>query len=100
MGLPPAERQGARVVRYAILDERCKPTGNCLHRVGGRVAGPAAYLAICQCKGEGSYYLVYCDSAWQVVTDTWHETLEDAERQAELEYDGVSRCWQSVPNTK
>ena len=31
-----------------------------------------------------------CDEGWNAVTDTWHETLEDAKAQAEFEYEGVN----------
>ncbi|MGQ9547059.1 MAG: hypothetical protein ACUVWS_00380, partial [Roseiflexus sp.] len=54
---------------------------------------PAAGLAICQYEGETSCYLFGCDSDWNAVTDTWHETLEDALDQAEFEYEGVSKTW-------
>ena len=33
------------------------------------------------------------DETWQPVTDTWHETLEDAKHQAEFEYEGVASTW-------
>ena len=35
---------------------------------------------------------------WQFITDTWHETLDEAFRQAEFEYEGVSGTWQAPPN--
>ena len=37
-----------------------------------------------------------CDPAWNTVTDTWHETLEDALEQAEFEYEGVAETWNVV----
>jgi hypothetical protein len=33
------------------------------------------------------------DKDWQFITDTWHESLEEAFRQAEFEYEGVSKTW-------
>ena len=57
---------------------------------------PARGLAICRYDGEDGYYLVFCDALWEAVTDTWHETLEAAMRQAEFEYVGVSGTWQAV----
>jgi hypothetical protein len=89
----PTEIGGARVRYYGTVDEHCRPTGNCCHRVAGRVTGPAANLAICRYEGQQGYYLFYCDAAWQVITDTWHQTLEDAMHQAEFEYEGVSGNW-------
>ena len=55
--------------------------------------GPMAGLAICQYAGEEAFYLFGCDADWQSVTDTWHETLNDAQDQAEFEYEGVNRTW-------
>jgi len=56
--------------------------------------GPAAGLAICHHEGEDCFYLFGCDSSWNTVTDTWHQSLDDALAQAEFEYEGVSKTWQ------
>jgi hypothetical protein len=48
-------------------------------------------LAICQ--GDHGFYLFGCDADWQSVTDTWHQTFDEAKGQAEFEYDGVSDTW-------
>jgi hypothetical protein len=55
--------------------------------------GPMAGLAICQYAGQDAFYLFGCDADWQNVTDTWHQTLDDAQHQAEFEYEGVSKTW-------
>jgi hypothetical protein len=34
-----------------------------------------------------------CDADWQNVTDTGHQTLDDAKHQAEFEYQEVSNTW-------
>jgi hypothetical protein len=58
---------------------------------------PAAGLAICVYEtGDEGFYLFYCDEEWRVVTDTWHETLEDAKSQAEFEYEGVNESWREA----
>lgn len=91
---PAPERiGGARVLRWTSIDDRHKPTGNCRHTVAGKVRGPAAGLAICRHDGEQAVYLFGCDEDWNVVTDTWHETLQDALKQAEFEYEGVTMTW-------
>lgn len=84
---------GAKVVLYTPIDERHRPTGNCKQILAGVLAGPAAGLAICQYDGEDSFYLFGCDQEWNSVTDTWHQTVEDAKAQAEFEYEGVSATW-------
>jgi len=92
----PGTIGGAHVVRWSPIDDRHHVTGNCRHSVAGRLLGPAAGLAICQYEGQAAYYLFHCDDEWNSLTDTWHETLQDALRQAEFEYEGVSSTWQVV----
>jgi hypothetical protein len=98
MRMKPAPKQigGANVICFAVVDSRVQPTGNCKQIVGGVLQGPASGLAICQYEGDNSFYLFGCDQDWQGVTDTWHQTLEDAKGQAEFEYTGVSKVWQQV----
>lgn len=96
MNSVPEEVGGAKVICFTVIDERHQPTGNCKQIVGGVLQEPAAGLAICQYEGEECFYLFGCDSAWQTITDTWHETLEDARNQAEFEYRSVSQTWQTA----
>lgn len=90
----PREIGGARVISYSPIDKRHHHTGNCRQIVAGVLQGPMAGLAICQYPGEDSYFLFGCDTEWQSITDTWHQTLEQAKQQAEFEYEGVSSTWQ------
>jgi hypothetical protein len=94
--MDPAPRvvSGAKVICFTPIDERHHHTGNCKQIVAGIVQGPAAGLAVCQYPGENCFYLFGCNAAWGSVTDTWHETLEEAKEQAEFEYEGVSATWQ------
>lgn len=94
MPAAPLFLAGEPVLAYTRIDERHRPTGNCRHIVQGMSAGPAEGLAICRASG-GGVYLFGCDAEWNVVTDTWHEALEDAQHQAEFEYKGVSETWRS-----
>lgn len=96
MKQPPELLGGAKVVRWSAIDGRHRPTGGCRQIVAGVLQGPAAGLAICQYEGETAYYLFGCDPEWNTVTDTWHESLEDALAQAEFEYEGVSETWNVV----
>jgi len=96
MTAPPKILGGATLVRWSLVDARHRPTGNAQQVVAGTLRGPAAGLAICQAEGEDAYYLFGCDERWKTVTDTWHETLEEALQQAEFEYEGVSATWNIV----
>jgi len=93
MKRPPREIAGAKVLHYAIIDEACKSTGKCKHHVGGHLMGPAAGLAICRYLNDTGYYLYYCGPGWKAGTDTHHETVDQAKRQAEFEYEGVGKKW-------
>jgi hypothetical protein len=84
----------AKVVMFTPIDDRHAFTGACKQIVADKVMGPMAGLAICQYKGETAYYLFGCDQDWNTVTDTWHQSLEEAIKQAEFEYTGTSRTWQ------
>jgi len=88
------------VVWFTPIDERHRHTGNCSQIVGGELQGPAAGIAICRCTEDDAFYLYGCDAEWVPITDTWHESLEDAKRQAEFEYAGVSLTWQTLPKNR
>lgn len=82
----------ARVINYAVVN-LCLPTGNTKHFAHGKLLGTAYALAICAHKPNSGYYLFYCDDAWEVFSDTWHETIDDAKDQAEFEYAGITDNW-------
>jgi len=89
----PGSIGGAKVICFTPIDSRHRHTGNCRQNVDGALQGAAAGLAICQYEGQDGYYLFGCNTKWESVTDTWHQTLEEAKEQAEFEYEGVSETW-------
>ncbi len=72
------------------------PTGNTTHSVAGETLGPCSGLAICHYSDSSGFYLFYCDPCWNVVTDTWHQSLNNAKSQAEFEYSGIADKWRVV----
>jgi hypothetical protein len=96
MKAAPRQIGNARVVCYTLIDHRHRRTGNCRQIVKGILQGPAAGLAICYVDSEDAYYLFGCDEDWCPVTDTWHQTLDEAKFQAEFEYEGVTSTWQVI----
>jgi hypothetical protein len=46
--------------------------------------------------GEAGIYLFCCDSEWEVLTDTWHSSVDNAKAQAEFEYEGISKLWKDA----
>jgi hypothetical protein len=96
MKTPPKNVRGARLVRWSVIDHRHRHTGNCRQIVAGVLQGPAAGLAICYDERTDAYFLFGCDAEWNAITDTWHQTLEEALSQAEFEYEGISTTWNVV----
>jgi hypothetical protein len=89
----PKQIGGLNVVLCTPIDERHRYTHGSRHMIGGVPWGPAAGLAICQDEGSDSFYLFGCDEHWHNVTDTWHETIDEAMSQADFEYEGVASTW-------
>jgi hypothetical protein len=92
----PSRIDGACVLQVNILHRRHRHSGNCIHRSNGLVQGPAVCLAICQYDEDDGYYLFSCDEKWNVLSDTYHSSLDEAIRQAEFEYTGTSDTWEIV----
>lgn len=93
MNTVPAIIGGAKVILYTPIDERHQWTGNTQHIVNGKLADNICGLAICQYELEEGYYLFGCDENWQSVTDTFHDTIEDAKDQAAFEYENIHHSW-------
>lgn len=89
---PPQSIDGAQVIAYVTVNIEHRHTGNTKHHRHGLLP-PSPALAICQYENEGSFYLFGCDEKWKCVSDTYHDTLEDAFHQAEWEYEGISSAW-------
>jgi hypothetical protein len=87
-----AKLGGAVVLKTARIFPAAH-TGNALHIVAGSSVGPASRLAIAHYPDRAGFYLFHCDESWSVLADTWHESVEDAEAQAEFEYAGSSNAW-------
>jgi hypothetical protein len=91
---PPQELDSAKVLKFAVVSAEVQPTGATRHVVGGAPLDPAAALAIARYPGEQATYLLYLDEDGNVVTDTWHASLEDALCHASFEYEGLH--WRDV----
>ena len=89
----PDKVGGYRVICYSQIDDRHRFTGKTRQVVRGELMGSMSGLAICQPGNAQEFYLFGCDADWNVVTDTWHQTLDEAKDQAEFEYEGISKTW-------
>lgn len=79
---------GARVLVVADLSG-ATPTLATRHVVSGRERSGFAGLAIARYDGADGLYLFYCDEEWNAVTDTCHDTMEQALSQAQFEFGTV-----------
>ncbi|MBN8693078.1 MAG: hypothetical protein J0L69_07755 [Bacteroidetes bacterium] len=89
----------AKVLLYTTIDGRHSFTNNTKHLIVNKTPGqinspePMHGLAICKYDNENSFYLFGCNSKWESITDTCHDTIEDAIDQAEFEYKGSINTW-------
>jgi hypothetical protein len=65
------------------------PTLATRHTVG-EVEIPKVSSLVIATYGDGDYYLLYLDAKGSELTDTCHDSIEAAKRQAEFEY-GIAR---------
>ncbi len=80
-------------IKQIRLGAQHKPTGNTRHYIAGRLMSPPASLSIEQFPGEPGYYLLYFDSEGSELTDTYHESLDNAMAQAEFEFNVKPTEW-------
>jgi hypothetical protein len=89
----PNEIGGANPICYLILESKHIKTGNTEHWVGGQPIKEIYGLSICKYESDNGYYLFYCDKNWETITDTYHDTVEDAKDQAEFEFANTIDSW-------
>ena len=94
----PKEIGEARTLFYTVLDERHLKTENTRHFVNGQFIEEISGLAICKYDNDPGYYLFGCDENWNSITDTYHDSIEDAKEQAEFEYKNSMTTWTSMVN--
>ncbi len=93
MNNPPEKLDDAQILFWTILDNRYKSTGETKHFINGNYKTDFYGLVIAKYEDEEGTYLFYCDSDWNVLTDTYHESIEAAKEQAEFEFEGTKNTW-------
>ena len=91
-----SENSGESHYRILWKVKLCKhhaPTGRTLHFLSNIPAPPPVELRIIQYPEDNGYYLFYCDDRGKEYTDTYHDSVEDAMRQAEREYNVKPEEW-------
>lgn len=83
------------VLHWTTIDSRHRVTGACRHfNLITDTDDPVPSAIAIVGGGTVGFYLMRFAEGWRCITDTWHETLEEAFDQAEFEYEGVSLTWQ------
>lgn len=86
-----------KVIKEVLLVLK-EPTGKTKHIIGDKQMPTPFKLQIAQYDGDAGFYLFYLDDKDMVMTDTYHETIEGAESQAEWEYGVGSNEWNCLTN--
>jgi len=75
-------------------------TGATRHIIHGResedIASQIAWVEIEPADADGNFFLFYFTAAGTFLTDTWHQSLEDAKEQARFEFEIEDADWQEV----
>lgn len=92
---------GYLILKEITLDEvKHKVTGFTRHFVGGeQVESTIKSLKIIQIPPETAFYLLYFNKDGKELTDTWHQSLEDAMDQARFEFNVNTEEWKDVLST-
>ena len=75
-------------------------TGKTKHFYGSMELSKPDELRIVQYHGDSGFYLFYCDKSGEEVTDTYHDTMESAFKQAEWEFNVKPDAWTKLHELK
>jgi hypothetical protein len=100
METPPKMLNGAVVLHYVILSSRYRSTGAIKIFIDGHEMVLPLALVICQYAGEERAYLFYCGADWNVMNDDLCDSVSDAFRQAERQFEGLTEAeWSAVEDS-
>jgi hypothetical protein len=92
-----ASMKGYIVLRQVRLSDKHKPTGGTRHYKGSEVLPPASQLWIARYPDDLGYYLLYLDANGNELTDTYHDSLDEAIAQASWEFNVQPSEWSPAP---
>jgi hypothetical protein len=85
----------AEVLLEVELTDRHRPTGGSRHFKGGELLSAPKSLRIVRYPDDPGIYLLYLDKDGQEQTDTWHQSVDDAQSQATFEFEVRPEEWQT-----
>jgi hypothetical protein len=83
-----------RVCCRMKLGDSHRPTGKTRHYRGGEECPPPAELRIIQFSDDPGFYLLYYDATGEEITDTYHESIDEAKAQAAFEFEVTPEEWE------
>ena len=81
--------------RFRLAAEH-QPTGKTRHSQGGVPIPPPRELLIVRYADDPGFYLIHLDEAGQELTDTYHESVGEAQAQADWEFRIAGGEWEDV----
>lgn len=84
------------LLRRIKLTSAHRPTGKTQHFHGDELLPPPTELRIVQYSSDPGYYLFYCDDSGAELTDTYHDSVQEAMDQAEFEFGITAEEWSEV----
>lgn len=83
----------AEVIAYVVLNANHLQTEYSRHFRSGELLKTVYGLAICNYSDAAGYYLFYCNSSWETLTDFHHDSIKKAIEQAEFEFQHTENDW-------
>jgi hypothetical protein len=81
------------IIKQVVLGPQHVPTGKTHHYDGEKELPHAVILKIVKYDDVEGFYLLHFDTAGKEITDTFHESVEDALAQAEWEFQVKPSEW-------
>lgn len=85
-----------KLLRRIKLKSAHKPTGKTQHFHGDKPLPAPTELRIVQFSSDPGCYLFYCDESGIEMTDTYHDSVQEAMAQAEFEFGIAADEWSEV----
>ena len=83
-----------KIIKKAILSEKQQSTNKTKHYFGNIILPSPYELRIVKFNNDPGFYLFYCDESGLEMTDTYHDTMDQAEEQACFEFLVQSDDWE------
>jgi len=84
-----------KLVRWVRLRENHVPTGRTSHKVDGQTVETASELRVMPFSADQGFYLMHFNADGDELTDTYHESLDEALEQANFEFGVTPDEWSS-----